>query len=367
MNLLPLNIGSLSVIADAKEGTRWAVTGIQFESLTDGNGMPAGWRACATDTKRMLRITGGDVGPIEEYPIPPALESAPNGATKVLIPAPKWDSFFKQAVKLTNKKNVKGILKSVALKISDERATFSATDLDSCPVEQTKLIEGKFPPVDDVIPKRLRTGASVIRLDGRLLAETLNAINAMVPKDQDSIVRIESWTNFKPVHISTASCDGLKIEGIIMPVGCGKSDPDCDYDPIGRRDRVIKKLLSQKHNAKADSVPVVTEFHESVIATDIEESDDQKEIDRLTTELDAEREKVAKLLADLDHWKQAVKDLRVVEENSRELVVERDYLQAKLAETVAKLTTAKVEPVDVTTVAAQPKLTRAERLARSKS
>ena len=378
MNLLPTNIGPLSVIADAKEGTRWACTGIQFESMFDGNGMPAGWRACATDARRLLRVSGGDVGPIDEYPLPPAVESAPNGATKALIPAAKWDAFFKQAAKLTAKKYLKPVLKSVLVKIGENRATFAATDLDSCPVEQTKLLEGKFPPVDDIIPKKLRTGASVIFFDSRMLAETLNAINAMVPKDQTSIIRVESRTNSKPVHISSKSCPGLNIEGIIMPFGIDRADYDYDYDPIGRRDRVIKRLLAKRHNAPDDSLPVVKEHDQLCNAVDVEESDDQKEIDRLANELDAEREKVAKLLAELDQWKQTVKDLRIVEDKCRELVIERNVLQAKLESAEKRAsdrlcdTATLANVIEKSNIAADqsnpaPKLTRAERLAKLKS
>jgi len=377
MNLLPTNIGSLAVIADKNEGTRWAVTGIEFETLTDDNGMPAGWRACATDTKRLLRITGGDVGSLEEYPMPPAMESAPNGATKVLIPASKWDAFFKQAVQLTNKRFLKPILKSVALKIGDEQATFSATDLDSCPVVQTKLVEGKFPPADSVIPKKLRTGGSVIQFDARLLAETLNAINSMVPKDQASIVRVESWTNMKPVHISSKSCPGMNIEGIIMP--CGRlEDPDARYDPVGRRDAIIKNLLARRHKEKTDSLKVVSEHHAAVNCDDVDDLDAKAEIARLVKELEEERAKVAEQAEELKGLEQCRKNLSIVEAKCRELAIERDVLQTELAKTANRsmerlVDTAKLaNAIEKSNLAADqsnpaPKLTRAERLAKLKS
>lgn len=162
-----------------------------------------------------------------------------------------------------------------------------------------------------------------------------------------------------------------------MPFGCEKGDPDGDYDPVGRRDRVIKRLLAKRHKSSKDSLPVVKEHSELCIADDVEDSIDQKEITRLSNELDAERAKVEKLKAELDQWKQTVKDLRIVEDKCRDLAIERNVLQAKLDETAKRSeqrlvdTATLANAIEKSNIAADisqpaPKLTRSERLAMAK-
>ncbi len=77
------------------------------------------------------------VGPVQEYPEHPAMANAPNGKHDALIPAASWRKAFSTAAKVTKKQ--KSVLRSVAVKLGDQLATFGATDGDSCPVEQTRV------------------------------------------------------------------------------------------------------------------------------------------------------------------------------------------------------------------------------------
>jgi hypothetical protein len=240
MNLLPTNLAPLADVADQREGTRWAVSGVQLESLTDGNGMPAGWRATATDTKRLVRVTGPDVTPLENYPDLPGMTTAPNGAVKAIIPTSRWKDFFRNAAKMTKK--AVPAMRAVAVKMGDEVVTMGATDGNDKPMTQTPIIEGQFPPVDQIMPKKIRTGAHVACFDGRLLAETLAAITAMCPKDDTPAIRFEFWEGYKPALLTTTGENGIKIEAIVMPLGFDKGSEDDKYRPMERLEEKVKRL-----------------------------------------------------------------------------------------------------------------------------
>jgi hypothetical protein len=244
MNLLPTNLAPLADVADQREGTRWAVSGVQLESLTDGNGMPAGWRATATDTKRLVRVTGPDVTPLENYPDLPGMTTAPNGAVKAIIPTSRWKDFFRNTSKLTKK--APPALRAVAVKMGDEVVTMGATDGNDKPMTQTPIIEGRFPPVDDIMPKKIRTGAHVACFDGRLLAETLAAITAMCPKDDTPAIRFEFWEGYKPALLTTTGENGINIEAIVMPLSFEKGSEDDKYRPVEMYEERLKRLAKSK-------------------------------------------------------------------------------------------------------------------------
>ena len=128
--------------AERKESTRWAVTGILWEAEGGADGGKA--RLVATDTKR-LAITEG----------PATVHGDPNGASGAdgkgqshLIPA--------KAIQLLDKNLADdGELVRVALKTNEalfqtERALI-----------HTKLVEGRFPPYREIIPKKMAVKLSV--------------------------------------------------------------------------------------------------------------------------------------------------------------------------------------------------------------
>lgn len=129
--------------AERKESTRWAVTGILWEA-EDGKA-----RLVATDTKR-LAITEG----------PATIHGEEDSSAKIeshLVPA--------KAIQLLDKNlNDDGELIRVSLKTNEaifqtERALI-----------HTKLVEGRFPPYRDIIPKHLaiRLPVSVSELLARV-------------------------------------------------------------------------------------------------------------------------------------------------------------------------------------------------------
>lgn len=248
MNLLPTNLAPLADIADDQPGTRWAVTGVQVESFTDGTG----WRATATDCKRLVRVTGPDIAKADEFPDLPGMSVAPNGATKGLIPAGRWKDFFRNAAKLTKKSA--STLRAVAVKMGPDRVTLGATDGKDSPLTQTPVVEGRFPPVNDIMPGKLGVGLAVVNVDPALMAETLGAIAKMMDPEKREPVTMEIFGPDRPIHFSAEGANDTKIESILMPLG------NTYYDPSAKLKRVIGKLFRRRnvnHAVKKIDFPMI--------------------------------------------------------------------------------------------------------------
>ena len=114
MNTLPLSVAPLCEIADKREGTRWAVTGIQVEDLGGR------FRATATDTKRLVIVEGPDAVPASRYPESAGLAAAPNTAVKGLVPREVWKAVFAGAKKGT--KRFQTVTQCVAVKLGESVA-----------------------------------------------------------------------------------------------------------------------------------------------------------------------------------------------------------------------------------------------------
>jgi hypothetical protein len=211
MHLLPTNLAALSEITDPNS-YRFALGCINLK-LKEENGEQS-FSAEATNTHILLKVEGPTVGKLEDYPIFPALEAAPNSATAGLIPAKFWNKSFKDAAVFT-KKFPK--LRSVAVKLGENLATFGTTDTESSKAEQTKLSESRFPNTDDIIPKVTGETKSVY-LDAKQLIAALETIKALVPTESGSArVRFDITEGNKPIGLS-ASSGTLNVTGCIMPL-----------------------------------------------------------------------------------------------------------------------------------------------------
>ena len=66
-------------------------------------------------------------------------------------------------------------LRAVAVKMGPDRVTLGATDGDDQPLTQTPTVEGRFPPINDIMPKKFGVGLAVVNIDPALFAETLGS------------------------------------------------------------------------------------------------------------------------------------------------------------------------------------------------
>lgn len=169
MHLLPLNLASLSAVADTRVNSRFAATqGIRLELHGDNT-----FLAEATDGRRALRVSG-PCGDASEYPVSDAMQAAPNGEIEGSIPATAWKASFASAAKLI-KKGVKPSLRNVAVKIGKNVVSLSSTNLDQTTFDQPRQIDGRFPAIAQVIPAANKAFAT-FNVDPAQFSDTLDTM-----------------------------------------------------------------------------------------------------------------------------------------------------------------------------------------------
>lgn len=236
MHLLPVNLAPVADICG--EQNRFSMSGV-FVEFDSGHFEPTtlGWtdhtyRCVATDSKRLLMVEG--VCPdSNDYPALDAIEAAPNGECRGLIPGKAWSEHFKKADRLTKRCKYKTILRHVPAVIGKDVATLGATDMESNEVCSTRQVEGRFPPYQEIIPKKPPT--VVCHIDPTYMAETLMAM-AKLMKDSGESYRVTmeftpvpqttkggeddeklpKWVN-RPIVLRAANTQ-QKITGLVMPL-----------------------------------------------------------------------------------------------------------------------------------------------------
>jgi hypothetical protein len=264
MHLLPTSLARLADLCD-NNNARYALGGIHVK-LEDGNT----FLAEATDTKCLLRITG-QCHSADDYPTNPALAAAPNGSTEALIPQNSWKSFFTSAAKLTKKNRTRPELQTVAVVLGKEQATFGATDYDSFPIEQTRLVDRKFPPVNDILrglkPSRAKYR---VRFDAELMVKLLQTMVATMPAAAgEYTVDMYGFDDSKPLLIERVG-ESAKATAIIMPMGGAEK---------------------AKNDEPAEATPTAPEWKAKIAEL-------EAEIDRLRSDNTAKAGRIAELEAD---------------------------------------------------------------------
>lgn len=122
--------------------TKYILNGVMIEETEKGV------KTTATD-EHILAIVEGPTDDAKKYPAVPVLESFKNSNTKAVIPI----EAVNKAVKSISKRNRLPLLDNVAVKLNDNEGLLCTTDLDNATPIVTRLIEGTYPAVDNVIPK----------------------------------------------------------------------------------------------------------------------------------------------------------------------------------------------------------------------
>jgi DNA polymerase III sliding clamp (beta) subunit (PCNA family) len=210
--LLPRNVGELARLASRDSG-RYTMNGVRIAFDKDG-----GYKAEATDGKVLGRVTGV-CEDAREYPEIPALESAPNGATEGVIPSKALKEACRKVPK-GNKIHGQLILGHLAVVLAPNQATFGSTDLDEASSNLTRLVEGKFPPVDDVLPKE-KDEVVRIRLNPKLLVELVEVAAAFGDPDTPTIELVVCGKGKKfgkgPLMVRSRH-KGQQFTGLVMPL-----------------------------------------------------------------------------------------------------------------------------------------------------
>jgi len=246
MNLLPLSIAKIADAADKKGSTRFALSGVHLKLHPDNT-----FTAEATDAKQLIRVTGNCVADVFEYPAHPGLDSAPNGEVEALVPADSWRKAFAMAKKTKVKGRNMPILSSVAVQIGKEVTTFGATNLEQYPSEQSRNVEGRFPPTSDIIGQSSKNGKFLFAVDGLLLAKLLNTVSSLSEDDQPRVEFYQAEPG-KPIHLKLSESE-FKVDAIAMPFVPAKGADGKDIGYAAEIEKLERQVadLSDKLVAEA--------------------------------------------------------------------------------------------------------------------
>jgi DNA polymerase III subunit beta len=195
--LLRTMIRRVAFAADKKEGTRWAVTGILWEAEKDRI------RLVATDTKRLALIEGSAVVHGDG--------TDPKGPSH-LIPV--------KAIQLLER-HLSDDAEPIQIILRQNSAIFQTGRW----VIHTKLVEGRFPPYRDIIPKK-----SPIRVQLDAPQFSAKVRQAQITSDEEA-KRVDF--NFSPGKLTLqARGDDVGSSEVTMKLEGLKDEVEIAFDPI---------------------------------------------------------------------------------------------------------------------------------------
>jgi hypothetical protein len=203
---IPRSLCALKRVAAKGDHPRFSAT--QGIRIAEACGM---YRAEATDGRRAVVVQG--MVPTEEPPWP-AFKELPDDAFEAII-LPKD---LERACKigddyLQNKFGVVGVAT-----MGNEICLGLGAD-----VVTARIVEGKFPPIDQVIPRK--RPLFTFSVDPRLLGETLLAIADMLP-DENRSVQCFFYGNGAPLGICARNNDnGMFIDALVVPLAPPNAKP----------------------------------------------------------------------------------------------------------------------------------------------
>lgn len=223
IHLLPLNLGRLAAHTDRSAG-RFATDAVRVEFGPDNT-----FRAEVTDTKHAVVIDGPCVADPNEFPDVPAIMHAPNGKTSALVPGTAWAKMFASANKIKYR-TYGNPLKAVACVVGENVTTFAATNGETTACDSTMNIDGKFPPIGDIIKKTRGeqgdAGAKFVKfaIDAVMLAEIMKTAAGFCGDGQkrvefEVIISDDSKkASVRPIIMTAHDDKGHRMTALLMPL-----------------------------------------------------------------------------------------------------------------------------------------------------
>lgn len=194
MIVLPNLVGGIIGCA-AKDNPRYAMRGVRVQELAKGR-----FRLEATDGRVLAIIRGTS----HEWPavVRPKIEDLPvfDAANEAIVPTELWKDVFKR--------------KRDVLLVTDGKGVAFGCD---GAILQGQVVEGRYPNIDGVLPKKGRLPRVVVRLDPNLLIRLLQ-VAASITDSQSPSVDLIIYSPNEPVGVTTRSPLGVTFDGIIMPI-----------------------------------------------------------------------------------------------------------------------------------------------------
>jgi hypothetical protein len=229
--LIPANLSS--IVGACGEQARYALASVRV-TILDANQ----YRLDATDGCCAVIVTGeGD--PPADFPFVGELAGIDPSVKQVLIPSAIW----KKAFASVPKRGMKPILQNVAMAFGKDDGKLVTTDFETgANVISFRQQEGKFPPIDAVIPNKARKPKIKVRFAPAVMIKALSVADALTRDrvgevaavelsiyDQDSAMLLEAVGHSK----------SQRIQAVVMPVTA--SDVDTKAHTKKMDEKVTKK------------------------------------------------------------------------------------------------------------------------------
>jgi hypothetical protein len=189
---IPANVAALAKLAEPLGGRGYALEGLLVSER------PEGYQVEATDGKRLGLVRGPGV----EAAPHPRLAEAPSGAAEAIIPARDFAELVRKG---------RGRRNETLLVLGYESSTFLADGK----VVRVQNLEGRWPPIDQVLPKA--PPAAEFAVSGKYLVDLLQAAVGF-GDDGNGNVLIRFWKADVPIAVQTANSQGQSFFGLLMPV-----------------------------------------------------------------------------------------------------------------------------------------------------
>ncbi len=216
--LIPRNLAALAKLCG--DNDRFVLAGVHLVVT------PTSYRAEASNGKVAGIVESKTLEDPAVFPSAAveALGTSANGEPSAVIPAKAWEDALNQVPK----RSYKPALCCAGVKAGAQATTFVSTDLERLNVSQPRNLEGNFPEIDKVMPKKPK---AVRKFPAKQLIELLRvASNYADPGDllgNLAPVTIEFHGKDAPVVIRCES-GTQKFTGLIMPITPPETIPAAD-------------------------------------------------------------------------------------------------------------------------------------------
>lgn len=215
MILLPNKLAGLALIA-SKDALRYATNAVHLK-VKQPTGAPQEWIAEATDGRVAMRVEGSEVASHDEFPATSAFRDAPNGAMSGLVPASEWSEAMVKSAKSTRKLKYKPSLQSVAVKLAANEVALASTDIESFSLATPRLVEGKFPNLDAVMPAKKDLIAKVNVTPARLSLVMEQAAKLTGAESVTLSVFKSSNAKSPSMILVESATPEIKVTGLVCP------------------------------------------------------------------------------------------------------------------------------------------------------
>lgn len=164
-----------------------------------------------TDGHELARLTLTPAVADGEFPAP---ESPPPTQSAGLIHRDAWETAFK-GLKKSGHHETLPVLDHLEVSLGAEHATLTSTDLEGQNRQTVKLMDGRFPNLEAVLPKEEPT--VTISFNATLLKRIMGVLAQISDDKRQPRVKLDVFGPNSPMRFTLQDAD-LELIGLVMPM-----------------------------------------------------------------------------------------------------------------------------------------------------